>query len=108
MEQKQNKKKNTNELENYMINTALNDLTYTQKGQYQKIGEKLFNKVNQATAQLINNPDVTINDITYYIEDGFKSGLLPKDLNIDEKKHMIETFGEKWYLKYNFTEEDLE
>jgi hypothetical protein len=104
MEQKQK----TNELEKHLINTALNDLTYNQKGQYQKIGEKLFNKVNHATAQIINNPDVTINDITYYIEDGLRSGLLPKDLNIDEKKHMVETFGEKWYEKYGFTEEDLE
>lgn len=89
-------------------NESLNYLSHEEKIQFQKIGKYLFQNVNYATQQLIDNPTITSSDLTHYIETSLSSGLHPKDLEEAERVHMQDTYGDKWYTLYGYENLDLE
>jgi hypothetical protein len=41
-----------------------------------------------------------------YIAEGLKSGLLPKQLDDEERTTMRAVFGKRWYERYGFTSEN--
>jgi hypothetical protein len=86
------------------IEAALKSLTPEQKERYQKLGEAYFNDIDMETSTVNNNP---VDDTVAYLVTAVKSGLHPSYLDDSEKKFLKDALGEKWYEKYNFTDDDL-
>ena len=42
-----------------------------------------------------------------YVEEGIKSGISPSDLDENEVILLTNTYGDKWYLRYGFKEEEV-
>lgn len=86
------------------IEAAKKSLTPEQKEHYKKLGEAYFNDINMETSSINNNP---VDDMVAYLVTAVKSGLHPSYLDDEEKKFLKDALGEKWYEKYNFTNDDL-
>lgn len=71
---------------------------------YEEIGKDLYESINYTDGKVIT----TNNDNNAkYILEGIKSGLHPSMLSTEEKNILSETFGDEWYKKYGYTENDL-
>jgi hypothetical protein len=88
------------------IQAMLNALTPEQRAEYKKQGEYLYNSVDYAAngePKAVPNSDEAI----AYIESGLHSGLHVSSLDKDEVQLLRDTFGDKWYERYDYTEDDL-
>jgi len=96
--------------DNPMINSARKAMTPEQKKRYSIIGEEMYNTIDFPTSTIKDKSCIKVNtgydilkgltkemqEAVYYIKEGLKSGLLPTDLEDDEKKLLVEIYGEDW------------
>jgi hypothetical protein len=92
---------------NPMINNALKAMTPEQLEGYKKMGEQLYGNINFEDSKIVNNMLVPAEEAVAYVEEGIKSGLLPEDLDENEVILLTNTYGEKWYLRYGFKQEEV-
>lgn len=92
---------------NPMVNNALKAMTPEQLEYYKKFGESLYGNVNFEDSTLVNNMPPPLAESVAYIEQGITAGLLAEDLTENEVAILIEAYGEKWYLKYGFTADQV-
>lgn len=86
---------------------AKNALTEEQKEEYKKIGEYMYqtdvSKVKHNGSQVVK---VNKADLLIYAESGLRSGLSPKDLTADELASLINAYGERWFERFDISEEE--
>ena len=92
---------------NPMVNNALKAMTPEQLEGYKKMGEQLYGNINFEDSKIVNNMLVPAEEAVAYVEEGIKSGLLPEDLDENEVILLTNTYGEKWYLRYGFKQEEV-
>lgn len=92
---------------NPMVRNALSALTTEQIEDYKKLGESMYGNMNFEDSQLIREINPAIEESVAYIEEGIKAGLNPSDLSEDEINVLTSAFGDKWYLRYGFTEDEV-
>jgi hypothetical protein len=92
---------------NPMINNALKAMTPEQLEGYKKMGEQLYGNINFEDSKIVNNMLVPAEEAVAYVEEGIKSGLLPEDLDENEVILLTNIYGEKWYLRYGFKQEEV-
>lgn len=88
--------------DNPMINAARKALSEEDKKRYETIGKEMYNTIDFETSKVLNNMPPPMQEAVLYVEEGLKSGLLPKDLEDDEKVLMKEAYGEKWYVRFGY------
>ena len=57
--------------------------------------------------KILNNIPEPMKEFLLYITEQLKSGIHPSDLEDNEKKFLKDAFGNEWYIKYGYVEEDL-
>ena len=79
------------------------NLPEEEKKSYMKSGKYMYSK-DYVNAQ-IDDPNVKIYEAVAYIAEGLKSGLLPSQLEENEKALMKSVYGDKWFQKYGYENE---
>ena len=69
---------------NPMVNNALRALSKEQLANYRKIGEEIYGNVNFEDSKILNNMPAPMEEAVAYVEEGIKSGILPRDLDENE------------------------
>jgi hypothetical protein len=92
---------------NPMVNNALKSMTSEQLEKYKKIGEHLYGNINFEDSKILNNMLIPTEEAVAYVEEGIKSGISPSDLDENEVILLTNTYGDKWYLRYGFKEEEV-
>jgi len=92
---------------NPMVNNALKAMTSEQLENYKKIGEHLYGNINFEDSKILNNMLIPTEEAVAYVEEGIKSGISPSDLDENEVILLTNTYGDKWYLRYGFKEEEV-
>ena len=92
--------------DNPMIRNAKKAMTPEQLEQYKKIGEQMY---GAGKMEKMETPDLDdrFKESAAYIIEGLKSGLLPKDLDTDERRILQEVYGDEWYKKWGYTAKDI-
>ena len=90
-----------------MIKQALQDMKPEDLDRYQKMGGNLYKTIDFAKNQVLNNINPPMEEKLSYIDSGLKSGLSPLDLQEAEINLLIETYGDDWYKKYGYTEDEI-
>ena len=91
--------------DNAMVRDAKTRMSKEDIEQYKKIGEQFYKDMDFQQGNSIEN---IIKESAAYLSSLLNSGLLPCNLNKDEKRVLKEIYGEKWYEKWGYTEKDLE
>jgi hypothetical protein len=92
---------------NPLVNNALKAMSPEQLEHYKKFGESLYGTINFEDSKIMKNLEPPLEESAAYIESGIMSGLLPEDLSEDEVHLLEKAYGEKWYLKYGFTVDEV-
>jgi len=94
---------------NEMVNSALKSMSPSDLEHYKKLGESLYKDLNFETSNIESKENIPpyLSDALAYIVESIKSGLHPSMLDEDEKKVLEEIYGKEWYLKFDYTKEDL-
>jgi hypothetical protein len=92
---------------NPLVNNALKALSPEQIADYKKIGEQMYGSIDFEDSKILNNMPPPMAEAVAYVEQGVKSGLLPSDLTEDEVVLLSEAYGEKWYERYGYKQEDV-
>jgi len=90
--------------DNAMVRNAKANMSKEDIKQYKKIGEQFYKDMD---FQRKNNIDSIIQESASYLSSLLNSGLLPHNLNKDEKRVLREIYSDKWYEKWGYTEKDL-
>jgi hypothetical protein len=106
--------------DNPMVRNILKQMSPEEIEKYKQLGEELYGNMNMMesiseivkegiTAKENNSEEVPtqIKDSISYILEGLKSGLLPSDLDEDEKNILREYLGEEWYKTFGYNKSDL-
>ena len=106
--------------DNPMIRNILKQMSPEEIEKYKQLGEELYGKmdmmesiseiVKEGIAKEENKTEeipAQIKDSISYIIEGLKSGLLPSDLDEDEKNILKEYIGEEWYEQFGYNKNDL-
>lgn len=93
--------------DNPAVKMALKSMTLEQREHYQALGKELFGTVDFTDGRVINTLETPKDAQAQYILEGLRSGLLPSDLNDDEKEILEEVYGKKWYKDLGYTKRDL-
>ena len=91
---------------NPMINAAKQNMTPEQLEHFKKLGESMYENIDFENNEVNNMPPPMVEALAYVCE-SIKSGLHPSFLEENEIALLKDAYGEKWYERWNFTEEDL-
>lgn len=88
---------------------AKENMTQDTLDQYKKIGDQMLGSINFNTGENtgVPIPEPAQNSLSYIIT-GLKSGLLPSDLEKNEKKLLEQYIGKEWYKQYGYSKKDLD
>lgn len=85
--------------------------------QYEQIGKNIWNQMERSESILTangENVDFTgqglpppVEEAAAHISEALKSGMHASLLDEDEKNVMKECFGDQWYTKWGWTDEDM-
>ena len=91
--------------DNPMVRAANASMTPEQKEEYKLIGERLFAGIDYESA----NPDLEsiVSEAVAYIKNQLQSGMHPSMLELNEKQTMENVYGQEWYKKWGYIEQDL-
>jgi hypothetical protein len=95
-------------IDNPAILMAKKALTPEQQEEYKKMGEYMYNTEVYKTIETgskIKDPETK--DILAYAVEGLKSGLNPFDLSEKELRAIIEIYGDFWYIKFGYEENEV-
>lgn len=93
--------------DNPMVHAALAAMSPEEKENYQRIGEQMYGNMNFEDARFLINPDAKMNEALACLESQLRSGLHPSDLEDNEKAVLKDAYGDNWYEKWGFVNEDL-
>lgn len=94
--------------DNPMSRAIMKSMSAEEIQQYKNIGEEMYSNIDFEKSEVLSNmPPFISGDAIAYITTGIQSGLLPRDLDDNEKAIMSESFGPKWYEKFGYSENDL-
>lgn len=93
--------------EGVLAKAAMAALSDEDKEKYRVIGEHLYGRLNFEDGSL-NNLSPEMNEAVAYLESQLNSGLHPSMLQENEKELLKEAYGEDWYTRWNYVNEDLE
>ena len=93
---------------NSMVRSALSAMSPEQKQHYKEIGEKMYNSMNFKDSEVLNAAPAPMAEAAAYVIEGLKSGLHPSYLDENEVALMKDLYGEKWYVKWDATEEEMQ
>ena len=105
-EQDDTRKKSLKQFNHYMQSM----LPAEEREKFQKIGERLYSSFDAQKGTLLPGQDVEsirLEESLAYVVESLKSGLHPKYLTYDEIHLLRAGYGDEWYKKWNYTEEDL-
>ena len=91
---------------NPMINAAKRSMAPEEIERLKKLGESMYENIDFENNEVNNMPPPMVEALAYVCE-SLKSGLHPSYLEENEIALLKEGFGEKWYERWNYTEEDL-
>ena len=93
---------------NPMIESAKKAMSPEQIAEYKKVGEYMYNndvyKVSEVGSK-IKQPEKV--DLILYATECLKSGGSPHDLSQPELRALIDIYGDKWYERFNFEEDEV-
>jgi len=92
---------------NPMVQSARASMTPEQIAEYKAIGESVYKDVNFETSLVINPQKPPIDDAVGYSTTALQSGMHPMYLTEDEQRCMLEAYGDIWYTRWGYTEEDM-
>ena len=92
---------------NPMVKAAMDAMPESEKKRYKIIGEEMYGNVNFEESKILNNIPEPMKEFLLYITEQLKSGIHPSDLEDSEKDFLKDAFGNEWYIKYGYVEEDL-
>ena len=92
---------------NPMVTNAYNAMSEEEIENFRKIGEEMYGNINFEQNKILNNIPPPMAEAVAYVEEGLKSGLMPIDLDENEIFILVEAYGDKWYEKYGFTEDEV-
>jgi hypothetical protein len=90
-----------------MVTNALKAMTHEQREEYKKIGEHMYGTVNFEDTKILTQMNPPMAESVAYVEEGIKSGLLACDLSEDEVILLSKVYGEKWYERYGFKQNEV-
>lgn len=89
------------------MKSAVESLSPEDREKYKKIGEYMYNTIDYEQQKILDDLPTPVSESIAYIEIGIKSGLLPCDLEDEEVEMMIQTYGNTWYKRYGFSDNDI-
>ena len=92
---------------NPMVKSAMDAMPDSEKKRYKIIGEEMYDNINFEDSKILNNFPEPMQEYLVYITEQLKSGIHPSDLENNEKNFLKDTFGEKWYTRWGYVEDDL-
>ena len=95
---------NSDLFDNPMTRAATLALSEKDKEKYKKIGDHLYGRINFEDGQSLSPP---IEEAIAYIETSLMSGLHPSMLEENEKALLKDSYGDEWYKRWGYIEEDL-
>lgn len=101
-------KKEIDLFNNPMVDAARKAMTPEQVEDYKKIGEYMYNSVNYQIAETGSKVKApTEENLILYASEGLKAGLDPMDLSDEELRALIQVYGEQWYEKFGYKEDEV-
>jgi hypothetical protein len=95
-----------NMFEDRKLLNAFKNLPKEDQDQYKKQGQHMYSK-DYESIDINNNPQENkVMESTAYISEGLKSGLLPSQLDENEREIMRNVFGKLWYEKFGYDSEN--
>ena len=104
---KPNESTNSSLFDNPMVRSAMAAMSEEDKEKFRVIGEQLYNSVDFEKSQVAENLAPPMVEAIAYIETQLKSGLHPSMMEEKEHRLLKEAYGDKWYAKWGYVEEDL-
>lgn len=95
-------------MDSKFIEMAKSALSPEQKEEYDKIGQYMYQEDKykvQHSGQSIRAPDK--GELIAYACAALKSGLDPMELTPPEVESLVYTYGEKWYERFDFQENEV-
>lgn len=93
---------------NPMVEAARKALTPEQIEEYKRMGEYMYNSIDYKNAvagtQVRESKE---EDLILYASEALKSGGDPYDLTEPELQALTNTYGEKWYERFGFAEDEV-
>ena len=87
------------------MKAAFNSLPKEDQEKYKQQGEKMYSvDYDSLGVAGVDTKQKMIDDAAYIVE-GLKSGLLPSQLDDEERTTMRAVFGKRWYEQYGFASE---
>lgn len=93
---------------NPMVDSAKRALNDEQKEEYKRIGNYMYNNQNYNTIETGSQVKVADStELLFYASQALKSGGDPYDLTQPELQALSQFYGNKWYEKFGFTQEEV-
>jgi hypothetical protein len=93
---------------NPMVEAAKKSMTPEQLEEYKRVGEYMYNndvyKVSEVGSK-VKQPENS--DLILYATEALKSGGNPHDLSGAELRALIDVYGEKWYERFGFEQDEV-
>jgi hypothetical protein len=103
-----NSQENENTLwNNPMVNSAMKAMSPEELQRYKAIGEAMYGNIDFEGSKVLNNLPPPMEEAVAYISESLKSGLHPSMLDDNEVALLKDVFGDQWYKKWDYIEEDL-
>lgn len=95
---------NSDLFDNPMTRAAMLALSEKDKEKYKTIGDHLYGRINFEDGQSLYP---LMEEAVAYIETSLMSGLHPSMLEENEKALLKDSYGDEWYKRWGYVEEDL-
>jgi len=93
---------------NPMVDSAKRALTAEQKDEYKRIGEYMYNNQNYNTVETGQKvKQAESEELVFYACQALKSRGDPQDLSKPELEALVQFYGNKWYEKFGFSEDEV-
>jgi len=93
--------------DNPMTRSAMKSMSPEELQRYKDIGESMYGDVDFEASKVLNNLPPPMAEAVAYVNESLKSGMHPSMLEENEVALLTDVYGEKWYEKWNYVEDDL-
>lgn len=91
---------------NKMKSSFMEKVSEEEREKYRKFGEQFYNSFDVNNGNPIN-PTICMEESLAYVVESLKSGLHPKYLTLDEATLVRAGYGEEWYKKWGYEENEI-
>ena len=93
--------------DNPMVRAAMAAMSEEEQEKYKKIGEQMYGNMNFNDSRYTIDPNAKLDEARECLESQLRSGLHPSDMEDNEKAVLVDSYGDKWYEKWDYVEGDL-